>query len=147
MSNPVIATTPPKAIPSPTRTGQRCLTPRKSWKMAIQPDCRQTRAVAAATEVSCREVMKQAKCSARATAAAASDQRNSGPVTLPNWRGSADQHGTGHDDGPDRVAPEGDGEGTDRGGAQRGGDERPGRGHTQHAQGSKEEVHGPTLVG
>ncbi len=86
MSNPVIATTPPKAIPSPARTGQRCLTPRKSWKTAIQPDCRQTRAVAAATEVSCSEVMKQAKCSARATAAA-SDQRNSRPVTRPNWRG------------------------------------------------------------
>ena len=92
MSNPVIATTPPKAMPSPTRTGQRCRTPRKSWKMAIQPDCRHTRAVAAATEVSCREVMKQAKCRARATAAA-SDQRNSRPVTLANWRGCRTSNG------------------------------------------------------
>ena len=61
MSKPVIATTPPKAMPSPTRTPQRCLTPRNNWKIAIQPDCRQTRAVAAATDVSCSEVMKQAK--------------------------------------------------------------------------------------
>ena len=78
MSKPVMATTPPKAIPRPTRTCQRCRTPRNSWKMAIQADCRQTSAVAAATEVSCRDVMKQAKCRARATAAA-SDQRNSRP--------------------------------------------------------------------
>ncbi|BAS06634.1 hypothetical protein AHiyo4_00560 [Arthrobacter sp. Hiyo4] len=77
MSNPVMVTTPPKAIPSPASTCQRCLVPRKSWKTAIQADCRQTRAVAAATEVSWRDVMKQAKCRARETAAS-SDQRNSG---------------------------------------------------------------------
>ncbi len=87
MSNPVMATTPPKAIPSPTSTCQRCLVPRKSWKTAIHADCRHTRAVAAATEVSWREVMKQAKCRARATAASR-DQRNSGPVMRPNCRGS-----------------------------------------------------------
>ena len=86
MSKPVMATTPPKASPSPARTCQRCRTPRKSWKTAIQPDCRQTSAVAAATEVSCSDVMKQAKCSASATAAAR-DQRNSLAVTRPNWRG------------------------------------------------------------
>ena len=51
--------------------------------------------------------------------------------------GVADHNGTGHDDGPNRVAPEGDGQGTDRRGAQRGGDERPGRGHTQHPYGRK----------
>ena len=82
-----MATTPPKAMPRPASTGQRCLVPRKSWKTAIQPDCRQTRAVAAATEVSCREVMKQAKCRARATAASR-DQRNSRQEILPNCRGS-----------------------------------------------------------
>jgi hypothetical protein len=87
MSKPVIATTPPKAMPSPASTCQRCLVPLKSWKMAIHADWRHTRAVAAATDVSCSDVMKQAKCRARATAAS-SDQRNSRRVTLPNWAGS-----------------------------------------------------------
>jgi hypothetical protein len=54
---------------------------------AIQPDWRQTRAVAAATEVSCSEVMKHAKCSARAKAATR-DQRNSRRVMRPNCPGS-----------------------------------------------------------
>ena len=48
--------------------------------------------MAAATEVSWSEVMKQAKCSARARAAR-SDQRNSPPVTLPNWDGSRSKVG------------------------------------------------------
>ena len=59
--------------------------PPEQLEQAIQPDCRQTRAVAAATDVSCSDVMKQAKCSASATAAA-SDQRNSparDPAELP----------------------------------------------------------------
>ena len=146
MSNPVIATTPPKAMPRPTRTCQRCRTPRNSWNTAIQPDCRQTRAVAAATEVSCREVMKQAKCRARATAAAR-DQRNSVPVTRRELARLPDQHGSGHHGRSDRIAPEGDGQGADGRGAQGGGDEGPGRGHAQHSEGGKEEVHGPTVVG
>ena len=87
ISNPVMATTPPKAVPRPASTCQRCLVPRKSWKTAIQPDCRQTRAVAAATEVSCSEVMKQAKCRARATAASKRPAELA-PGDLPNCRGS-----------------------------------------------------------
>jgi hypothetical protein len=87
MSNPVMATTPAKAMLSPAITCQRWRMPRNSWKTAIQADCRQTSAVAAATDVSCSEVMKQAKWRANATAAS-SDQRNSRRVTLPNWPGS-----------------------------------------------------------
>ena len=113
MSKPVMATTPPNAMPSPTRTCQRCLTPRNSCMTAIQADCRQTRAVAAATEVSCREVMKQAKCKASATAAM-SDQRNSLPVMRPNCARLPTSGGSGHDRGTDRVAPEGDGQGAHR---------------------------------
>ena len=146
MSKPVIAMTPPKAIPRPTRTGQRCLTPRKSWKMAIQPDCRQTRAVAAATDVNCSEVMKQAKCSASATAAA-SDQRKSLPVTRPNCRGSRISTGPAMTTDTYRVAPKGDCQGTDRGCPESRGNEGPGGGHAQDAQGRKEEVHESTVVG
>ena len=80
--------------------------------------------------------MKHAKCRARATAAA-SDQRNSAPVTLAELAGVADHHGAGHHDCSNGVAPESDGQGTDRRGAQRGGNEGPGRGHTQHPYGRK----------
>ncbi|MNI72487.1 hypothetical protein D3C73_1284340 [compost metagenome] len=87
MSNPVMATTPPNAMPRPTRTGHRCRVPRINWKTAIQPDCRHTKAVAAATDVSCKAVMKHAKWKASATAATA-DQPNSRRVILPNAFGS-----------------------------------------------------------
>ncbi len=62
-------------------------TPPEQLENGDPPDCRHTNAVAAATDVSWRAVMKHAKWNARATAATA-DQPNSRRVIFPNAFGS-----------------------------------------------------------